>query len=150
MLVSQSTCSQERSSTVLGNIWLACVGVFFTRSLQQQEVLATTRGRAVGDLGKLGCERRVIEVGLGEQTCTLHVVIITHGGNKVPDISPADVNAVGKVFGVGFETGVNTGQGSNGGLAGWSRDSGVWGGEGGTEERKRHGGVEDDVGNHCA
>lgn len=139
-------------------IWLARVCEFIARNLQQLEVLAAALGRAVGDLAKLPCELRVVEVGLGDQTHALYVAVRAHGGSKVPDVGPTCVDAIGEVVSVGFETGVCTGQcrqrGCGGDGAGVSTseragDGVVWGCEGGTDERERHGGVEHGVGKHC-
>lgn len=94
----------------MGDIWLASVCEFIARNLQQLEVLVAALGRAVGDLAKLCCELGVVEVGLGDQTHALHVVIRAHGGSKGPDVGPAKIDAIGEVIGVGFETGVCTGQ----------------------------------------
>lgn len=151
-----------RGSTILGDIWLARICKFIARNLQQLEVLAAALGRAVGDLAKLRSELGVVEVGLGDQTHALHVVVRAHGGNKVPDVGPALIDAIGEVVGVGFETGVCTGQCRQRGRGGDGRavdggavdggtgDGVVWGCEGDADERERHRGVEHDVGKHCS
>lgn len=138
--------------TVFVEIWLA--GGFEPCACVQQnlEVCITTLGRAVCDLAKLGCELGVVKVGLGDQTHTLHVIVVTDGSCKVPDVAPAVVDAVSEVISVISETGVH-GWGGGGSICpddgGRGSNSGVWGCERGAEEREGHGRVNNRVGNHC-
>lgn len=146
--------------TVFVEIWLAGVGELCACVQENLEIGITAVGRAVCDLAKLGRELGVVKVGLGDQTHTLDVTVVTDSSSKVPDVAPAGVDAVSEVISVISETAVH-GWGRGGSICpgggggcpggGHCRDtrSGVWSCEGGSEERKSHGRVNDRVGKHC-